>query len=348
MQYAMILEPANKMAQYSPRRGIALSFVCLVILGVMPVISNGRPAGSNALIFALYLSFWQFLFAVPLFVRELRSNNRGIFGAGLSPARTRRTLAITVITGVIFGLSTYVYVLAFEKAGAVSAAIALQAYPLFAMVLEAIFLGRRKSRGELFFTILIIIALYYLATGGTWRIDGFSFWSVFALGVPLLWSVAHVALKEVLVTTPITPNQVTFSRLLVSNVFLLLVNIAFDGPGSVFTWLVDADFQAFAILMGLVYYLELIVWFHAVRHVDVSVASSVTVPAPVVTMIFAIIFLSETVHQYQIIAMGVIIAAMYGLLYFNAKKARPQAAEPHFRAEEGYEKQNSARAGLAE
>lgn len=310
------------MAQTSLRLGIALAFICLVILGIMPIISNGRPAGSDALTFALYLSFWQFLFAIPLFARELRSSNKGIFRAGLSPARKRRTLAITVITGAIFGLSTYVYVLAFEKAGAVSAAIALQAYPLFAMVLEAIFLRRRKSRGELFFTSLILIALYYLATSGTWRIGGFSFWSVFALGVPLLWSVAHVTLKEVLDTTPITPNQITFSRLLVSTGFLLLANIAFDGPEGVARRLTDFDFQAFAILMGFAYYLELIVWFHAIRHIDVSVASSVTVPAPVVTMIFAVLFLSETIHQYQLVAMGVVIAAMYGLLYANAKKAR--------------------------
>ena len=76
--------------------------------------------------------------------------------------------------------------------------------------------------------------------------------------------------------------------------------------------------------MGFVYYLELIVWFHAIRHIDVSVASSVTVPAPAVTMIFAILFLGETVHHYQLVAMGVIIAAMYGLLYANAKKIRLQ------------------------
>ena len=194
-----------------------------------------------------YLCLVSVILAVSLFDPAFCRVNcvqatKGYSGPGLSPARKARTLAITVTTGAIFGLSTYVYVLAFEKAGAVSAAIALQAYPLFAMVLEAIFLGRRKSRGELFFTFLIIAALYYLATGGTWRIDGFSFWSVFALGVPLLWSVAHVALKEVLDTTPITPNQVTFSRLLVSTAFLLLANIAFDSPAGVFKRLADRRF----------------------------------------------------------------------------------------------------------
>jgi drug/metabolite transporter (DMT)-like permease len=48
------------------------------------------------------------------------------------------------------------------------------------------------------------------------------------------------------------------------------------------------------------------------------------VPAPAVTMIFAILFLGETVYYYQLVAMGVIIAAMYGLLYANARKIRLQ------------------------
>ena len=39
---------------------------------------------------------------------------------------------ITLLTGAMFGLSTYMFVVAAEKAGPVSMVIALQAYPLFA------------------------------------------------------------------------------------------------------------------------------------------------------------------------------------------------------------------------
>ena len=305
-----------------PQVGIALALVCLAILGVMPIISNSRPAGFDALSFAFFLSAWQLLFSLPLVFREAGSADRGIFAAELAPALKRRTIAIILLTGVIFGLSTYVYVLAVEKAGAVSAAIAIQAYPLFAILWETLFLKRGKTAAEMLFLLLLLIALYFLATRGTWRVEGFSPWSVFALGVPFLWSVAHVVIKEVLDRTPITPAQVTFFRVLVSVLFLGTVLFAVAGPGAFGAGLGNLEFQIFALIMGLVYYLELIFWFYAVRYIDVSTASSITVPWPALTMLLAILFLGEAVEGYQVIALVVVAASVYGLLHAAARKRR--------------------------
>ena len=198
------------MRRQEPMVGITLAFVCLGILGAMPIIANSRPAGFSALSFAFFLSVWQLVCAIPLVVGEAVSGRRGILDAALAPAIRRRTLAIVLVTGAIFGLSTFAYVLAMERAGAVAAAIAIQAYPLFAIAWESVFLKRRKSPAELGFTLLLLAALYYLATGGTWAVAGFSVWFAVALGVPFLWSIAHVIVREVLVATPITPGQVTF------------------------------------------------------------------------------------------------------------------------------------------
>ncbi len=305
-----------------PELGIAYAFVCLGILGTMPVIANSRPTDFDALGFAFWLSLWQLLFSLPLLLRELASSDRGIFAAHLPPDLKRRTITIILATGVIFGLSTYVYVLAVEKAGAVSAAIAIQAYPLFAILWETIFLKRRKSPLELFFILVLLTALTYLATGGTWRIEGFSTWFLFALIVPFLWSVAHVIIKEVLDRTPITPAQVTFFRVLVSIGFLGLVTLAIAGPSHMADQLVRVDFQAFALIMGLVYYLELIFWFYAVRHIDVSMASSISAPWPALTMVLAILFLGETVQTYQLIALAAVVVGIYGLIYAAARKRR--------------------------
>ncbi len=94
-------------------KGVVLSLVSLLLLGIMPIISNSRPMEIDALSFALYLSIWQLIFSVPVLFLD----------------------------------------------GAVSAAIAIQAYPLFAILWESIFLNRKKSIGELFFTILLIAGL---------------------------------------------------------------------------------------------------------------------------------------------------------------------------------------------
>ena len=311
--------------------GIALAFVCLGLLGVMPIIANSRPGDFGALGFAFLLSVWQVVFAVPLFAWGLRGSGKGIFGAKLSGSERRRALWVALLTGAMFGLSTYLYVLGVEKAGAVSAAIAIQAYPLFAILWETLFLKRRKTPVELMLTAALVAALYFLGTGGTGRIGGFSPWFLLALGVPFLWSVAHVIIKEELGRTPVTPAQVTFFRVLISAVFLGSVVVAV-GPSDFAATLRRVDVQVFGAVMGLVYYLELIVWFHAVRHIDVSLASSITTPWPALTMALAVVFLGDRVETYQLVAFFIVAVSIYGLLVASLRKEKRHALR---RAEAG-------------
>ncbi|WP_299439657.1 DMT family transporter [uncultured Rhodospira sp.] len=304
-----------------PATGVTLALVCLVILGVMPVIADSRPADGSALGFSLFLSVWQVVVTLPLFVGQLRGPDRGIFAAGLKARDRRRLIGVGLLTGSMFGASTYLYVLGVEKAGPVSTAIAIQAYPLFAMLWEALFLKRAKTPLELALTAGLMVGLYYLGTGGTWRISGFSPWFLVALGVPLLWSVAHVIIKEELGRTPITPVQVTFFRVTVSTAVLLAVALAVD-PGALFEGLGRWDVQAWALLMGAVYTVELIVWFHAVRSIDVSLASSITTPWPAVTMILAVVVLGQTVAVHEMVAFVIVAASLYGLIGAALRAAR--------------------------
>ncbi|MHA2174376.1 MAG: hypothetical protein ACXABI_06070, partial [Candidatus Hodarchaeales archaeon] len=57
------------------QKGIILSFVSLLLLGILPIISNSRPQALNALNFSFYLSFWQLVCALPLLFVE---SNQGI------------------------------------------------------------------------------------------------------------------------------------------------------------------------------------------------------------------------------------------------------------------------------
>lgn len=307
--------------------GSALSLVCLCILGVLPIISNSRPGDFSALGFAFFLSAWQFVFAVPLFVYELRSGDKGFFGAAFLHGKVHRTVIVALVTGVMFGLSTYLYVLGVERAGATSAAIAIQSYPLFAILWETLFLKRSKTRVELLLTAVLIGALYYLATGGTGEIDVISPWFLLTLAVPFLWSIAHVIIKEELGRTAITPAQVTFFRVAVSTVFLAAA-LAIVEPAAFTVAVRRLDFQAFALVMGLIYYLELIIWFYAVRFIDVSLASSITTPWPALTMVLAVIFLGDPVEAYQIGAFILVAGCIYGLMLAGFRKERSPMAIP--------------------
>ena len=80
--------------------------------------------------------------------------------------------------------------------------------------------------------------------------------------------------------------------------------------------------EAFALAMGLAYYVELILWFHAVRHIDVSLASSVTVPAPAVTLLLSMAFLGATTEAYQLTALAGVIAGLFGLMWASTRRAK--------------------------
>lgn len=306
----------------TPRVGVTLALCCLVLLGAMPVIVGGRPAGASALTFALLYSIWQLVFSLPLALAEARAGRGGLFREGLPRGERRKIVATALFTGVLFALAAWAYVLGFEKVGAVNAAIALQIYPLLAASLEAALFGRRKSRLELTFTLLIVGALFHLATGGRWRMTGLSPWFALALAVPLLWAVAHVILRETLIRTAATPNEVTTSRLVIVVALLAPLALAVDGPAAVAAAAMAPMTEVFALAMGLAYYVELILWFHAVRHIDVSVASSVTVPAPAVTLLLSMVFLGATAEAYQLVALAGVVAGLLGLMWASTRRPR--------------------------
>ena len=296
--------------------GVTLSLVCLVILGTLPVVTNSRPPGTSALAFAFFLSLWQLIFSLPLFIRELATGRRGIFGMGGSLRERGRALAVVIATSIMFGLATWCYVLSMEKAGAVNAAIAIQAYPLFAILVEMALIRQGKSITELALTVGLVLDLYYLGTGSTWQTDSISVWFLAALLVPLLWSIAHVLIREELTTTPITPAQVTFFRVLLSSVFLGGV-LACTRQWETSRFLHTTPYAA---AMGCLYYLELLVWFHAVRHIHVSLASAVTTPWPAVTMVLAAIFLGDRIQGYQVAAFVVAAGCVGALLTAGAAR----------------------------
>ena len=233
-----------------------------------------------------------------------------------------KTLTINLITGIIFLASTFLYVLSFEKAGAINTSIAVQAFPVFSIILESILFSKMKNKQELFFTAFLIIALIYLGTNGTFAFEELSFWFLVALIVPVLWSIAHITIKHSLDNSPITPAQITFFRVAIASSLLFILLIIFESPNIILAEFLNVNFQIYALAMGFVYYAELINWFYALKHVDVSVASSITTPTPVVTMVLAILFLHETLELYQLIALIIVCLGLYGLLYYGSKKEK--------------------------
>ncbi|HFN1103948.1 TPA: DMT family transporter [Klebsiella variicola subsp. variicola] len=290
-------------------KGIFFASGSLVLLGIMPVLSFSRPSGYSALLFAFWLSFWQLVCAFLQIIQESRKDNR--FLTVLSGSFRSVNL---LFTGGLFALSTWLYVLAFDKAGPVNAAIALQMYPIFSAVTEWVIYRKKKTPHEIFWMSIIVLALYHLTTKGTWKPTGDITGFMVALAVPALWSIAHVILRETLISTSVTPSQITVTRLVITCIFLFPATLITVPEQQLLRSLFSADFHIFALTMGICYYLELIFWFNGVRYIDVSLASTITAPSPVITMILSSVFLSEQVSSVQFYVMLVVFTSLFMLL----------------------------------
>ena len=61
----------------------------------------------------------------------------------------------------------------------------------------------------------------------------------------------------------------------------------------------------------------------AARHIDISLASSITTPWPALTMVLAVIFLGDRVEPYQIGAFIVVGLCIYGLTFLGTRNKAP-------------------------
>jgi drug/metabolite transporter (DMT)-like permease len=305
----------------SQSKGVQLSLLCLLILGILPIIATVRTSDGNALDFAFWLSFWQLAFAAPVYL--VQRKNAQVTGKRHKSTGTFsriHTWALVLLTGVLFGAATFAYVLAVDLTGPVTFAVAVQAYPLFALIWEALFLRRRKSTAEMTFTLVIAASMVYLGTQGTWHLSTISsgFW--LALVVPLLWSIAHVIIKEMMNASAITPSEVIVTRVLIAALFLGFACLFVQGSGGLLTTGTNWKFQLMAFLMGFAYYLELFFWFTAVKYIDVSKGASITAPAPAVTVLLALVLLGQELHDYQITALVLVVGSVVGLIRYGRKE----------------------------
>lgn len=307
------------MTAHPRRAGVPLALFCLCLLGAMPLVANSRPEGSSALGFAAFLTLWQFLLSAPVAALEYRFGTPGILAPGTSAATRRRTLVVILGTGGLFGVSTLCYVAAVRFAGSITAAIAIQAYPLFAILLEWLLLGRHKTKPELAVTVFLVAVLYFLGTNGTWRVEGISLWFLLALCVPLIWSVAHITIKESMASSPITPIQITCLRSLASTAILMVPLVLTEDPARILDEATRSPYLWSAMAMGTIYYVELIAWFHAVRSISISLASSIAAPWPALTLALAVLFLGEAVRPYQVLAMIAVMASVWALIVLSRR-----------------------------
>jgi len=66
----------------------------------------------------------------------------------------------------------------------------------------------------------------------------------------------------------------------------------------------------FYILMGFAYGFDLFFWYHSLKYIDVSTASIIIAPSPIITAIIATLFLGELFSLFHVLGTIIIIISI--------------------------------------
>ncbi len=305
-------------------KALLFAFIALVSEGLQPIISNSRPADLDPLFFSWMTVVWELICILPFYLLEQRKR-RVIEPGILQVDRPRKYWKRLVFVGIAFSASVYLMIVGYAMTGSITGMIIVKTSPFFAMIFGALYLHERISLSQFGFTVVLLAGVYILATKGTFQIEAFSIGVGLLLIVPFLWNLAHAVTKPLLEKHIMTTPETIVVRMILCTAILGVFCLITRGIQDFWQW-GSATHVWYMFLMGAVYACLHFTWYKLITTVNLSIATAIMVPTPVVTMIAAFLTASDVLQWYHIVSLLTSFIGLYGIIMLknrNQPKTKP-------------------------
>lgn len=218
-------------------------------------------------------------------------------------------------TGVA-GFNTLVYI-GLHDTTSINASLMNSSTPIIIYILAFLFLRERLSRAQLIGTLVSLIGVLFILTGGSLEsLQSFHFnkGDIIVLIAIVCWSVYSLLIKQY---AGILPGVPTFFMTIIVGIFLLLPFFIYETmtTASTITWN-TSSISAILYVGSLASIVAFLSWNKGVVKLGASRASIYLNFIPVFSALFAVLFIGEELHAFQLIG-GV--AVVLGVLITNRK-----------------------------
>ena len=305
------------MEKKSLKLGYIFAAICLLGNGLQPIISNARPDIIDDLSFTWLTVVMEFVFITPLFALEQRKQQTP---TGIVEEYWKRLIFI----GMIFAVSTLLVIIGYSHTHSVTGAVLVKTQPLSMFLIGVVFLKEKVHAKEILATLLMLVSIIYIATEGTFHMENLTISSLWLVLAPIMWNIGHSFSKPLLDTHKITPTQLIFYRTFGSSIiltFIYFLGVGFDSLllNTIIQW---QNFQ-YIIYMGINYAFLHYFWYKTIIHLDLSHATAIIIPAPIITAVFSIFFFGRT-NFY--LSLYWISGNNLGIIWFKTKKRNSRSA----------------------
>ena len=312
------------------KKGLIFGVVGVFFVGFQPVVANARPESLDAFIFAAMTCLVEASIFLPLMYLEFKVNKSKFKKDDIDKQITKnsiwnywkKNLSLLIFIGVIFALNQLLFFIGYRLAGAINGALTQKTSIFFGLLFGYLILKERFTKIQIIFSLTLFFGLLMAISQGSLlffsEVNIEVVMGVFILlFITCLWMFGHTMTKPLFKRDEITPIQMVFLRNILSGIILISLYIIFF-PIENFKLFLDPINIFFFISMGTVYGFGLFSWYKTLSYLEVSKATIVLSPTPIVSAIFAALILGEQYTIFHII--GTIIVIISIIIIVNQKK----------------------------
>ncbi|TFG01657.1 MAG: DMT family transporter [Promethearchaeota archaeon] len=302
------------------KKGIFFGVIGAVLIGLQPVVANSRPESIDPYMFAAMTVIVEALIFFPIMMLERRKIKNN-YNGNLNPEELdsllngyRKNLPLLLFVGSAFAVGMIMFFIGYQLAGAINGSLAQKSTVFFALFFGWLILHEKITKKQLFFSILLFFGLVLAVTQASFNILELNLGVIILLLMSLLWMFTHTITKPLFEKKEATPAQMVCMRNAIGGLILFSTYFLFYPAENIIFYFEDSINVFWFILMGAVYSCGLFCWYKCLYYLNVSKASILVSPTPIVTAFFATLFLGEFFTFFHFIGTIVIVFSIYMIM----------------------------------
>lgn len=282
------------------KKGLKLVFLTAVISGISIFVNKFGVKGINPYIFTFgkNLIVLLFLFSTILFFKKFDQ---------LKKLQMKQWLKLVVIGLVGGSIPFLLFFKGLSMTSGASASFIHKTMFVYVIFFAAIFLKEKINKKVLLGTVFLLFGNFLLL-----KLNNLAFntGDLLILGAALFWAVENTISKHALKT--IQPTLVAFGRMFFGSLFVLIFLIA-SGNIKYFVTLTVGQ-VLWAVVTSSFLFAYVITWYSGLKHVKVSIATSVLLLGSPITTLLSFTFLDTAVSLSQLAGIFLIPVGIFIIL----------------------------------
>lgn len=298
-------------------RGLFFGLLGAFLIGLQPIVAISRPMIIDAYLFAAMTTSVEAAIFFPLVLIERRKIRLDFEKEKITTEELKsllygykRNIPLSIFVGAAFGFGMVLFFTGYALAGAINGSLAQKTALFFSLLFGALILHEKITKKQIIFSILLFFGLFVAVSQGSFNFLELNAGVLVLILLACIWVFAHTISKPILDRKESTAIQMICIRNGISGIILLSTYFLFF-PLENISLFYDLTNIYFFILMGFVYGCGLFCWYKTLTYLDISKASVLVSPTPVITAIFATMLLGETFTVYHLIGTCIVMFSIF-------------------------------------